>query len=671
MEDKEKAGQRIQELRDLIHYHDYRYYVLDSPEISDAEYDRLLRELENLEKLYPDLVTLDSPTQRVGTKPVEAFGIVEHRVPMLSLANAFDEGEVRAFDERVRKKIQTDGIEYTAELKIDGLAVSLSYENGIFMRGATRGDGVRGEDVTNNLRTVKSIPLVLRSREKIPSLLEVRGEVYMDCRDFQRLNEERARSGEPLFANPRNAGAGSVRQLDSRITARRRLQIFIYGSDTEVPGIRTHSQMLKFLKALGFPTNPYTRVFTDLGNLVAFCKDWHQKREELPYTIDGIVIKVNSLDYQKTLGYISRSPRWAVAYKLPSTEATTVVKDILVNVGRTGALTPVAILGPVSIDGTVVSRATLHNEDEIRRKDIRIGDTVVVHRAGQVIPEVISAVMSLRTGKEKPFVMPDRCPECGSEVYRPPGEAVARCIGASCPAQVREHLRHFCSRRAMDIQGFGDALVEQLVEEGLVRDVADLYYLSLDDLLPLERMGKTLAQKLLRHIEDSKNNHLRRVIFALGIRHVGEHLAEVLADHYPDLSMLMRAREEELMGIPEIGPEIAESIVAWFGREKNREIIKKLESAGVRLKASEKKVESALEAFKGKTFVFTGTLSSLSRDEAEDLVKRFGGKTSSSVSSKTDYAVVGSDPGSKYAKAKTLGVKILSEQEFLEMTKSG
>lgn len=659
------ARKKIEQLREEIRRHDYLYYVLNQPEISDSEYDRLFRELLKLEEEFTELRTSDSPTQRVGVGPVEAFGVVQHTIPMLSLANAFDEGELNAFDERIRKRAEISKIDYVAELKIDGLAVSLIYENGILFRGATRGDGYRGEDITNNLKTVKRIPLRLHGDLKhLPSRLEVRGEVFMHWNDFERLNEEREKTGEPVFANPRNASAGSVRQLDSRITAQRNLDIFIYGCDSEVPGIKNHFEELQFLKKLGFHLNEHSKLFHGIDDAIKYCKAWHEERRNLSYEIDGIVVKVNDLALQRELGTISRSPRWAVAYKLPSTEVTTIVEDIQVSVGRTGAITPVAVLQPKLIDGSVVSRATLHNEDEIKRKDIRIGDTVLVHKAGAVIPEVISVIISKRSGKEKPFHMPQVCPRCGSKAVRAEGEAVWRCVSSACPAQLKEHVKHFVSRRALDIEGFGDALVDQMVEKGLVKDVSDLYNLKVEDLLPLERMGKTLAEKLAKRIKESKDRPLARLIYALGIRHVGEHLSEVLASKYRDMDKLSKAENEDLVGTPEIGPEIAQSIIEYFSVEKNLKIIEKLRREGLNFKEKEITRETP---FAGKSFVITGILSAMSRLEAENRIKELGGRASSSVSKNTDFVVAGADPGSKYDKARELGVKILGEDEFFKM----
>lgn len=673
IEQGQEVRARIETLRSEIRRHDYLYYVQDQPEIADVEYDRLMRELQALEAAHPELIAADSPTQRVGGQPAEGFRVVEHTVPMLSLANAFDEAELRAFDERVRKKLGPDPVEYVCELKFDGLAVSLTYQGGEFLQGATRGDGFRGEDVTHNLRTIRSLPLRLRSealervggREALHTRLQVRGEVFFTWKAFEATNEARAAAGEPRFANPRNAGAGSLRQLDPRITAGRRLDLYVYGLDSELPGIETHWAALGLLRELGFPVNwAHTRVCHGIDEVVEFCLSWHERREELDYEIDGVVLKVNAYEQQRALGAVSRSPRWAIAYKLPATEVTTVVEDIIVSVGRTGALTPVAVLEPRDIAGSTVSRATLHNEDEIRRKDIRIGDHVVVHKAGAVIPEVIAVIEGKRSGEERPFVMPTECPVCGGHVVRPEGEAVARCVNANCPAQLREHVRHFASRRAMDVEGFGEQLVNQLVDGGFVRNVADLYDVSLPTLLGLERVGAVLAEKLLRNVEASKKQPLYRLIFALGIRHVGEHVAEVLADHFGSLEELTNASVEALTVVHEIGPEIAQSVFDFFQEEKNRRLVERLAKAGL---TTEGERTAAATPFAGKTFVFTGKLERWTREDAEALVKRLGARAAGSVSAKTSYVVAGEEAGSKLDKAAKLGVPVISEADFEAM----
>jgi DNA ligase (NAD+) len=683
--------QRIEKLRELINYHNYRYYVLDSPEISDAEYDDLMRELIGLEEQYPQFVTPDSPTQRVGAAPVEEFGVVEHREPLFSLANAFSYDELSAWHERVRRLIPGERFDLVCELKMDGLAVALTYVDGMLTTGATRGDGYRGEDITQNLRTIKSIPLsVPRDAAK---RFEVRGEVYLPKEGFKRLNEERAREGQPLFANPRNAAAGSVRQLDPRITAKRPLDIYIYGlgyADPKEAVPETHWETLEYLKQLGFKMSPYNERVSDLQDAQSYYQRQVQRREELHFEADGIVVKVNPLALWKTLGVVGREPRYAIAYKFPAIRATTKLKDIGINVGRTGSLNPYAILEPVSVGGVIVKRAALHNEDDIRRKDIRIGDTVVVQRAGEVIPEVVKPVIELRTD-QKEFSLKEKtweiykqrlgiplqmeppeypvCPVCGAEVIKPEGEAMHRCINAACPAQLFELLKHFVSRGAMDIDGIGESLSAALLKARLVEDIADLYRLNMEKLLKLERMGEKSASNLLLAIEESKNRPLSRVIFALGIRHVGAETAELLASHFNSIDALSKATAEELMAIPAIGPKVAESVVAFFRQETNRNVIEHLRERGVRLKAEAVKGKELPLA--GQEFVLTGRLESLTRDEAEARIKELGGAVASSVTRKTTYLVVGGQPGSKLDKARALGTKTLSEQEFLRLLETG
>lgn len=672
----EEARARVEELRQQIRYHDYRYYVLDSPEISDAEYDELMRELRRLEELYPQLVTPDSPTQRVAGAPSEAFGTVVHSSPMLSLDNAFSPEDLVDFDRRVRSLLGGERPEYVAELKIDGLSVALHYEGGRFVRGATRGDGERGEDVTANLRTVRSIPLVLHPPGDLLAELEVRGEVYMPMEAFRRLNREREQRGEPVFANPRNAAAGSVRQLDPRITAGRRLDTFIYEIRRWVPapgggGPRaaeaaapeTQWEALEVLAKLGFKVNPNRRLCRDIDEVIDYCRYWAEHRHDVGYEMDGAVIKVNSFEQQRRLGATTHHPRWATAYKFPAEQATSRVRDIIIQVGRTGVLTPTALLEPVRLAGATVSRATLHNEDIIREKDVRIGDTVIVQRAGDVIPEVVAVVKEKRTGQEREFRMPDRCPVCGAEVVRLPGEVAVRCTGVACPAQLKEQLIHFASRDAMNIEGLGPAIITQLMEAGLVKDAADLYYLKYEDVVKLERMADKSTRNLLDAIAATRDNPLHRLIYALGIRYVGEKVSRVLADHFGSMDALARASEEELTRIPEIGPKIAASVVAFFRQEQTRRLLEKLRRAGVNME--QRRAAPARESpLAGKTVVFTGTLQSMGRKEAEELVASLGGKPSGSVSRKTDYVVVGANPGSKYDRARELGVKILTEEEF-------
>ncbi len=667
---REEAQKRIEELREEIHYHNYRYYILDDPVISDAEYDALMRELQRLEEQFPDLITPDSPTQRVGAPPAEEFATVPHTVPMLSLDNAMDEAEMRDFDDRVRKGLGLGAdakVEYVCEPKMDGAAVELVYENGRLVQGSTRGDGYTGEDITNNLRTIRTIPLRLVTRKvPAPQRLEVRGEVFMNIEDFERLNKEREMRGEPLFANPRNAAAGSLRQLDPSITAQRPLDIFCYGLGQVIGHVfETHWQILQTLHDWGLKVNQLSEVCRGVDEVIAYHQRMAERRDELPYEIDGVVIKVNRLDQQAILGEKTRSPRWAIAYKFEARQEVTQILDIVAQVGRTGAITPVAVMQPVEVGGVTVSRATLHNQDEIDRKDVRIGDWVVVQRAGDVIPEVVKVIKERRTGKEKPYRLPDRCPVCGGKVVRPPGEAVARCVNAACPAQVKERIRHFASKLAMDIDGLGDKLVNQLVDTGLVRDVADLYILKKEDLEQLERMGAKSAQNLIDAIDKSRQAKLDRFLYALGIRHVGEHMARVLAQRFGSLDRLMKATEEELLSVEGIGPEVAESVASFFAEKQNVDLIKRLIKNGVQVESLEEMPRDG--KLKGKTFVFTGALSSMSRHEAEQLVEQLGGRAASSVSRNTDFVVVGENPGSKADRARALGVPMITEEEFLRM----
>jgi DNA ligase (NAD+) len=668
MGDLDKVKQRIEELREVINHHNYRYYVLDSPEISDAEYDELMKELRQLEAAHPELVTPDSPTQRIGAPPVEAFGVVEYPQPLLSLTNAFSYEELAAWHKRVSKLLGGRQFDLVCEPKIDGLAVALTYVDGLLVTGATRGDGYRGEDITQNLKTIRSIPLSVS--KEAPPRFEVRGEVYLPKAGFKKLNEERAKEGLPLFANPRNAAAGSVRQLDSSITAKRPLDIFVYAlgwaEGKAVPD--THWEIMQCLKSLGFKINPNSALRRSLNEAEKYYQSWAESREKFPYEADGIVAKVNSIALQQELGTVAHEPRWAIAYKFPAIQGTTRLIDIGINVGRTGSLNPYAILEPVRVGGVVISSAALHNEEDIHRKDIRIGDWVVVQRAGEVIPEIVEPIVSRRTGKEKIFSMPGRCPVCGSEVIKPEGEAMHRCTNAACPSQALERIKHFVSRGAMDIDGVGEKLCQALFEAGLVKDAADLYYLTREQLLSLERMADKSVSNVLNSIEESKNRSLARVIFALGITHVGDQYAELLAEQFHSIDQLAEASEEELSTIPSIGPKIAESIVAFFRQEGNRQIIEKLRRAGVRLERE--KVEKAKPKelpLDGLEFVLTGKLDSLSRSEAEAKIKALGGKAGSDVTRKTSYVVVGADPGSKLAKAEKLGIKTLSEAEFLKL----
>ena len=662
-EDLEAVKRRIEELRAEIRKHDYHYYVLNQPLISDAEYDKLFRELQELEEKYPQLVTPDSPTQRVGAPPAEEFRPVRHAIPMLSLQNCFTEGEFLEWDRRVRRLLGGERPIYVCEPKLDGLSVELVYENGVFTVGSTRGDGYVGEDVTRNLRTIRQIPLRLLPLDgEVPRLLEVRGEVYMEKEDFRRLNREREEKGEPPFANPRNAAAGSLRQLDPNITASRPLKAFFYATGrVEGLEIRSQEELLTTLPKLGFPVNPLWRRCETPEEAIEFYHELLEQREELPYEADGMVVKVNDFSQREVLGEVSRAPRWAIAFKFPAEEATTRVLDIVVQVGRTGALTPVAILEPVEVSGVTVSRATLHNEDEVKRKDVRIGDWVVVRRAGEVIPEIVKSIPERRTGQEKEFRMPDRCPVCGGPVVRPPGEVIHRCENLSCPARIKEAIRHFASRRAADIEGLGEKLVDQLVDKGLVRRISDLYHLTKEQLAALERMGEKSAQNLLEQLERSKGMSLARLIYALGIRYVGEHIAEVLAERFGSIDELARASYEELVEIPEIGPRIAQSIVDFFQNQDNRRLIAELKAVGIDPRAERPTEEGPLV---GKTFVFTGRLSAFTREEARRLVEELGGKVASSVSRKVDFLVVGEDPGSKLDRARALGIRTLTEEEF-------
>jgi DNA ligase (NAD+) len=663
-----KVKQRIEKLREVINHHNYRYYVLDSPEISDAEYDELMKELKQLESEHPKLITPDSPTQRIGAPPVEAFGVVEHPQPLLSLTNAFSYEELAAWHKRVRKLLGGRQFDLVCEPKIDGLAVALTYVDGLLVTGATRGDGYRGEDITQNLKTIRSIPLSVS--KKAPPRFEVRGEVYLPKAGFKKLNEERAKEGLPLFANPRNAAAGSVRQLDSSITARRPLDIFIYGlgwaEGKAVPD--THWEIMQYLKSLGFKINPNIALRHSLDEAEKYYQSWAESREKFPYEADGIVAKVNSIALQQELGTVAHEPRWAIAYKFPAIQGTTKLIDIGINVGRTGSLNPYAILEPVRVGGVVISSAALHNEEDIHRKDIRIGDWVVVQRAGEVIPEIVEPIVSRRTGKEKIFSMPGRCPVCGSEVIKPEGEAMHRCTNAACPSQALERIKHFVSRGAVDIDGVGEKLCQALFEAGLVKDAADLYYLTKEQLLGLERMADKSASNVLNSIEKSKDRPLARVIFALGILHVGEQYAELLAERFNSIDDLAKASEEDLSTIKSIGPQIAESIVAFFRQKGNKQIIKKLKKAGVKLEREKVKEAKPEELpWAGLEFVLTGKLESFSRSEAEAKIKALGGKAGADVTKKTSYVVVGADPGSKLAKAEKLGTKTLSEAEFLEL----
>lgn len=659
------AKERIEELRKLINNYNHAYYVLDNPIVPDAEYDRLMRELQALEEQHPDLVVADSPTQRVGAEPLKALGEVKHEVPMLSLNNAFSEAELTDFHRRVGERLGSEQIEYAAEPKLDGLAVSLLYQEGVLVRGATRGDGVTGEEVTHNVRTIPTVSLRLRG-EEIPFLLEVRGEVYMPKAGFERLNREQMAKGEKPFVNPRNAAAGSLRQLDPRIAASRPLAIFCYAIGKVERGIAPsrHSEVLARLGQWGLRVLPHQRVVTGLVG----CREYYQHllelRDDLPYEIDGVVFKVDRFEQQRALGFVARAPRWAIAYKFPAQEELTRILAIEVQVGRTGALTPVARLQPVFVGGVTVSNATLHNEQEIRRKDIRIGDTVYVRRAGDVIPEVLKVVLEHRPADARFFHMPKQCPVCGAEVIKDKGGAIARCSGGLyCPAQLKEAIKHFASRRAMDINGLGNKLVEQLVEGGLVKDVADLYYLTEKRLIELERVGPKSAANLINAIECSKHTSLPRFLYALGIREVGAATAQVLAQELGSLEALGGASEERLQQVADIGPIVAAHIAAFFRQSHNRQIIQRLQEAGLSW-PEEKNDRSPVQPLFGKTFVLTGTLQGMTREQARERLQALGGKVTNNVSANTDYLVVGANPGSKLAKAKNLPITLLDEANF-------
>jgi len=658
---REEAKKRIEWLRKEIRRHNYLYYVLNKPEISDAEYDALLEELRELEEQFPEFITPDSPTQRVGAPPSKEFRTIRHVKPMLSLDTVKNDEELRAFDRRVRKELGVENVEYVAEPKLDGLSVELIYEKGKYSRGGTRGDGIEGEDVTENIRTIRAVPLVLRGEETaIPELLAVRGEVIMHIKDFEEYNRELIERGEEPMANPRNAAAGSLRRLDPRETAERPLDIFFYEIMHQEGGeeVKTQWEALQTLKKWGLKVNQHIRLCKNVEEAIDYHREMQEKRDSLDYEIDGVVIKVNRLDYQEKLGIKTRSPRWAIAYKFPPREEITQVLDIVVGVGRTGILTPVALLKPVDVKGVTVSRATLHNEDYVKEKDVRIGDWVKVARAGDVIPEVIEVLKERRTGKEKKFRMPFHCPVCGSHVVKE--GAYYRCTGGlSCPAQLKRSIEHFASKNAMDIEGLGGKTVELLVERGLIKRISDIYRLTKRDLMNLPRFAEKSADNLIEAMERSKEKNLARFIYALGIPNVGEYTARLLADRFKSIDALMNAKMEELMAIKEIGPETAKSIVDFFAEEKNRKEIEELKKLGVKMEYERKRGKLA-----GLTFVFTGSLRDFTREEAKEAVEKEGGKVASTVSKNVDYVVVGEKPGSKYQKAKELGVKIIDEEEF-------
>ncbi|MEN0665199.1 NAD-dependent DNA ligase LigA [Caldifermentibacillus hisashii] len=661
----EDAKKRVDELHKLLNQYGYEYYVLDKPSVPDSEYDKRMQELIALETEFPQLKTPNSPTQRVGGEVLEGFQKVRHRIPMLSLANAFNEGDLRDFDRRVRQTV--GDIAYVCELKIDGLAVSLRYENGVFVQGSTRGDGTVGEDITANLRTVRSIPLQLTEKVTI----EVRGEVFMPKKSFAKLNKEREENGEILFANPRNAAAGSLRQLDPKIAASRNLDVFLYAiGENHLELIERHSEGLNYLDRLGLKTNQERRLCSTIDDVLEYIKEWQEKRPDLPYEIDGIVVKVDRYDQQEKLGTTVKSPRWAIAYKFPAEEVMTKLIGIDLSVGRTGVVTPTGILEPVRVAGTTVQRASLHNEDLIKEKDIRIGDYVIVKKAGDIIPEVVRSVPEKRTGKENPFAMPTHCPACGSELVRLEGEVALRCINPKCPAQIREGLIHFVSRNAMNIDGFGEKVITQLFQENLVADVADIYKLTKDQLIQLERMGEKSVQNLLTAIEASKENSLERLLFGLGIRHVGAKAAKILAQTYEHIDRLMEAKEEELQAITDIGEKMANSIVTYFQAPEVKELIDELKSLGVNVTYKGERPQNIADIespVAGKTIVLTGKLTNLSRNEAKEKLEQLGATVTGSVSKKTDIVIAGADAGSKLEKAQSLDIEIWSEEQFLEI----
>jgi DNA ligase (NAD+) len=666
--------ERIEELRRQIRYHDRRYYIDAQPEITDYEYDQLVRELQRLEKAHPQYTTPDSPTQRVGGEPLAEFATVEHRLPMLSIDNVYSNEELKEFTARMVRLLGRDRVDefnYVAELKIDGVAVAIMYEMGVLKWGATRGDGYRGDDITANLKTIRNIPLRLEHTEKPIPLLEVRGEVYLKDTDFQVLNVEREDHGEPQFANPRNATAGSLKLLDPKLTAKRRLK-FIAHSIGYYEGITINSQMdsLNTFQRLGLPVSPHNRLCKNLEEVYRYCEEWKTRRTELPYEVDGIVVKVNSFDLREILGATSKAPRWIAAYKYPPEQAITKIKKIVLNVGKTGTITPVAHLEPVHLSGTTVSRATLHNFEEMERKDIRLNDYVAVQKAGEIIPQVVKVIKEKRTGSEQIFKPPKSCPECGSEVSRDAAGVYLRCHNPLCPAQAKRRIVYFASRDAMDIEGLGPAIIDQLVDKGLLKDYADIYYLKFDDLVGLERMAEKSSRNLLGAIEESKTRDLDRLVCALGIQHVGTHSAEVLAEHFGSIDELAQTKPEELEEIQEVGPVMARSISKFLSDPHTKSIIKRLKDAGVNTKRLRKKERAEGSKIAGMTFVVTGTLENYSRNEAEDLIKKMGGKVSSSVSKKTDFVLAGESPGSKLDNARKLGIRILRETEFERLISS-
>jgi DNA ligase (NAD+) len=660
-----QAARRIPKLRQEIETHEKKYYVDSNPQISDFEFDQLVRELQALERRFPDLITPESPTQRVGEKPVEGFPTVTHRLPMLSLDNCYTVEELRDFEGRISKLLPEETIGYVAELKIDGLSISILYRGGKYAQALTRGDGLRGDDVSANVKTIRSLPLVISDRKEV----EVRGEVYLPFESFRRINREQENQGKPPFANPRNAASGSIRLLDSKEVGRRRLDAFLYYIYIDGREWPTQWEGLHKLRQEGFKANPHSRHCRTLQEVIDYWEEWREKRDDLDYDMDGIVVKVNSAEQRAALGTTAKSPRWAVSFKFPARQATTKILDIRVQVGRTGALTPVADLEPVRVSGTTITRSTLHNEDEVKRKDIRVGDWVLIERSGDVIPKVVAVMKERRTGKEKKYSFPTRCPVCGSAAFRPEGEVISRCTNPSCPAKLRESLLHFASRRAMNIEGLGDSLVNHLLEKKLVGAIPDIYSLRCDDLVSLERMGPKSSQNLLDEIEKSKNRDLAALVFALGIRHVGERLAQTLAGHFRTLYALAGASAEKLTEVEDIGPKVAESIVFFFEQPENTALIRKLKEAGLNFEWRADR--RGAQPLAGKIFVLTGTLAGLERDKAKEMIESLGGKVTSSVSSKTDYLVIGESPGSKLDKARKLNIATLNEKEFMKLIGKG
>ena len=661
------AARRVKELSEQIRQHDHKYYILSQPTISDQGYDRLMRELQDLENEFPALRTPDSPTQRVGGQPTKEFPTLVHAVPMLSLANTYSEQELKDFDRRVSSLLRNEPYRYIAELKIDGVAISLRYENGLFVQGATRGDGVQGDEITSNLKTIRSIPLrAFESKRRLRNF-EVRGEIYMQKKDFQKMNEERELAGEKLFVNARNSTSGTLKLQDPKIVASRPLNMFSYFLRTDDVELKSHYDNLQLLREMGFVVNEHVRACTDIAEVMKFCDEWEERREDLPYDIDGVVVKVDSLRQQESLGAVAKSPRWAIAYKFPAQKVETKLKGITLQVGRIGTITPVAELEPVFVGGTTVSRATLHNEDYIEELGLRVGDTVVVEKGGDVIPKVSDVNKSKERGPKK-FEMPSTCPVCGSKIYRPEGEAAYYCENAECPAQIRGRIEHFAHRGAMDIEGLGEAMIDLLVRSDLIHNAADVYALKKNQLVPLERMGEKSAQNLIDAIERSKKQTFQKVVFALGIRYVGAGVAKLLAESFGSMEKLQDATAQELEQVEGIGPRIAESVYRFFREKHAKSIVKKLQQAGVTMKSSKPKSSSA--PFAGKTFVLTGGLESMTRDEAKEKIEGLGGKVTGSVSSRTDYVVVGTDAGSKLDKARELGIKTLDEPSFVKLLSS-